>query len=273
VALAVRAEPRSLAAPEKDKREPTSEPRARTYVKRLAETVKLRGREPKRRARGPRLHQARFGLIRQMKQAIVSHLLASEPAHGPAEGIYPRAADSELIERLVRGDQWAKEALYRRYVKVVWSTALHMMGNRADAQDVVQDTFVEAFRDVATLRVHAALRPWLLRISVHQAHRRFRRRKLLRRLGLDHGSDDAALDTLLHPDASPELKSELRSVERALSGASVAERFAWILRHVDGHSLEEIAAASDCSLATVKRRLMRAQALVHATLHEEVAHD
>ena len=242
-------------------------------MKRLAETVKLPGREPKAQARGPRLHEPRFGPFREMKHAIANHRLASEPANAPSEGIQPRAADSELIERLVRGDQWAKEALYRRYVKVVWATALHMMGNRADAQDVVQDTFVEAFRDVATLRAHAALRPWLLRISVHQAHRRFRRRKLLRRLGLDHSIDDAALDTLLHQDASPELKSELRTVERALADASVAERFAWVLRYVDGHSLDEIAAASDCSLATVKRRLMRAQALVHAALHEEVAHD
>lgn len=242
-------------------------------MKRLSETVKLPGREPKVRARGPRLREPRFEPFRQMKHAIANHRSALEPTRASSEGIHPRAADSELIERLVRGDQWAKEALYRRYVKVVWGTALHMMGNRADAQDVVQDTFVEAFRDVATLRAHAALRPWLLRISVHQAHRRFRRRKLLRRLGLDRSNDDASLDTLLHQDASPELKSELRSVERALRQATVAERFAWILRYVDGHSLEEIAAASDCSLATVKRRLARSQALVHAVLAEEVAYD
>lgn len=192
-------------------------------------------------------------------------------AEGPVpswDGIQPRASDGELIERLARGDQWAKEALYRRYVKLVWSTALHMMGNRADAQDVVQDTFIEAFRDVGALRAHAALQPWLLRISVHQAHRRFRRRRLLRRLGLDRSIDDAPLESLLAPGASPDLRSELRAVERALDIATAAERFAWILRYVDGHSLEEVAAASACSLATAKRRLARAQALVHATLKE-----
>jgi len=208
-----------------------------------------------------------------MKRALANRPLALEPAPRSAEGIQPRAADGELIERLLRGDQWAKEALYRRYVTVVWTTALHMLGNRSDAQDVVQDTFVEAFRDVGRLREHAALRPWLLRISVHQAHRRFRRRRLLRRLGLDRSVDDASLDALLHPGASPELRSELRSIERALSEASVAERFAWVLRYVDGHSLDEVAAASDCSLATVKRRLSRSQALVQAALGEELPHD
>jgi RNA polymerase sigma-70 factor, ECF subfamily len=242
-------------------------------VKRLAETVKVHEPEPKSPARGPLPRRQRSRRVHVMKRALANRPLALEPAARSAEGIQPRAADGELIERLLRGDQWAKEALYRRYVNVVWSTALHMMGNRSDAQDVVQDTFVEAFRDVAGLREHAALRPWLLRISVHQAHRRFRRRRLLRRLGLDRSVDDASLDALLHPGASPELRSELRSVERALREASVAERFAWILRHVDGHSLDEVAAASDCSLATVKRRLSRSQALVQAVLGQELAHD
>ena len=208
-----------------------------------------------------------------MKLAIVSQRSAVEPMPQPPERIHPRAGDDELIERLGRGDQWAKEALYRRYVKLVWCTALRMVGNRADAQDVVQDTFVEAFRDVTALRAHAALRPWLLRITVHQAHRRFRRRKLLRRLGLDRSLDDAPLDTLLNADASPELRSELRTVERALHDASAVERFAWVLRYVEGHSLEEVAAATDCSLATAKRRLSRSQALVRAALGQEVAGD
>jgi RNA polymerase sigma-70 factor, ECF subfamily len=208
-----------------------------------------------------------------MTPAPAQYRPARESAGPAADGILPRAADAELIERLVRGDQWAKEALYRRYVKVVWRTALHLLGNRADAQDVVQDTFVEAFRDVATLRAHAALRPWLLRISVHQAHRRFRRRKLLRRLGLDRSIDDAPLDTLLHEDASPELRSQLRAVERALRDVTPSERLAWILRYVDGHSLEEAADASGCSLATVKRRLARPQALVQAALAAEVEND
>jgi RNA polymerase sigma-70 factor, ECF subfamily len=205
-----------------------------------------------------------------MKPALRS-LPTAEPVV-PAERIEPRASDQELVERLARGDQWAKEALYRRYVKVVWTTALHMVGNRADAQDVVQDTFVEALRDLPALRQHAALRPWLLRISVHQAHRRFRRRKLFRRLGLDRSIDDAPLEELLHPGATAEQQLELRSVDRALQGASVDERFAWILRYVEGHSLEEVAEACGCSLATAKRRLAGAQTRVKAMLGEDACH-
>jgi RNA polymerase sigma-70 factor (ECF subfamily) len=205
-----------------------------------------------------------------MNPAAARHRNASEPASS-GERIEPRASDTELVERLARGDQWAKEALYRRYVKLVWMTALHMVGNRSDAQDVVQDTFVEALRDLPALRKHGALRPWILRICVHQAHRRFRRRKLLRRLGLDRQGDDAPLETLLHEGATAEQQLELRAVDRALRGASSGERFAWILRYVDGHTLEEVADVCGCSLATAKRRLSQAQALVREAFADEGA--
>jgi RNA polymerase sigma-70 factor, ECF subfamily len=207
-----------------------------------------------------------------MKPAAASHHHLPELA-ASAERIEPRAPDTELVDRLARGDRWAKEALYRRYVKLVWTTALHLVGNRTDAQDVVQDTFVEALRDVPALRRHTALRPWLLRICVHQAHRRFRRRKLLRRLGLDRSIDDASLETLLHGGATAEQQLELRAVDRALHSASSGERLAWILRYVDGHTLEEVADVCGCSLATAKRRLSEAQAHVRRAFDEAEASD
>jgi len=183
-----------------------------------------------------------------------------------AECIEPKVLDRELIERLASGDHWAKEALYRRYVKLVWSTALRLTRNASDAEDIVQDTFVEALRDLRQLRELDALRPWLLRIAVHQAHRRFRRRALLRRLGLDRSVDDAPLASLVHPGASPELCSELVKIEGALAAASPEERFAWLLRHVEGYTLEEVGSACGCSLATVKRRVASATARVRAQL-------
>jgi RNA polymerase sigma-70 factor (ECF subfamily) len=186
-----------------------------------------------------------------------------------ATQIESRLSDEELVTRLIEGDHWAKEALFRRYVSSVWSLAMRLVGSRADADDIVQDTFVEALRDVAALRSLQALRPWLLRIAVHQAQRRFRRRKLLRRLGFGSTEDEPALAALVDPAASPELCAELSRLERALQGVSVAERFTWILRHVEGHTLEEVAALSDCSLATAKRRLQRVNGFVLSALGRE----
>jgi RNA polymerase sigma-70 factor (ECF subfamily) len=198
-------------------------------------------------------------------------LLAEFERSGPAPvsrapRIESPLSDEELVGRLVEGDRWAKEALYRRYVRMVWSTALRLSGSRAEADDIVQDTFVEALRDVSALRSVEALRPWLLRITVHQAQRRFRRRSLLRRLGFGSGDDEASLAALVDPKASAELRAELSRVDRALASVSVAERFTWILRHVEGHTLEEAAALSDCSLATAKRRLQRVNGAVTSAL-------
>ena len=73
---------------------------------------------------------------------------------------------------------------------------------------------------------------------------------------------------VVHRGASPAQVSELRAVDRALTKAAPAERFAWVLRYVEGCSLEEVAASCECSLATAKRRLSRAQEVVQRTLGE-----
>lgn len=173
------------------------------------------------------------------------------------QSIIPSISDEDLAGRLMAGEPWAREAFYRRYVKAVWCTALRLVGDRADADDVVQDTFVEALRDVSKLREPSRMRAWLLQITVHQAHRRFRKRKLLRRLGLERTQDDGLLETLAKPGASTETRAELACIDRVLGRVSATQRFAWMLRHVEGLSLEEVAEACDCSLATAKRRIAR----------------
>ena len=146
--------------------------------------------------------------------------------------------------------------------------AYRIVGSVPDAEDVVQDTFTEAFRDLTRLRKLDSLRPWLLQIVVHQAHRRFRRRSILRRLGLYEKTDDAMLASLVDPSAPPETHLELARVDRALQHLSSVERFAWVLRYVEGYSLEEAAAACECSLATIKRRIAKANECVERHLQD-----
>jgi RNA polymerase sigma-70 factor (ECF subfamily) len=186
-------------------------------------------------------------------------LLPKRRAEPRRQRIDPALSDAELIARIAQGDQWAKEALYRRHVRYVWGTAVRLLGRVSEAEDVVQDTFAEALRDWAKLRDRNATRQWLVRIAVHQAHRRFRRRKLLRALGLDRTPPERTFAALVYRGASPETQAELRMVGEALDTLGIRERFAWSLRYVEGYSLEEVAAACDCSLATAKRRIVSAQ--------------
>jgi RNA polymerase sigma-70 factor (ECF subfamily) len=168
-------------------------------------------------------------------------------------------SDGDLVAAAVAGKRWAEELLYRRHVHAVSQTVATLLGRMSDCEDVVQDTFLEALGALPSLREPSALRGWLLRIAVHKCHRRFRKRKLLRALGLDRGADDATLARLASPALSVEHRTELARIDVALSALAERERSAWILRHVHGHELTEVAALSGVSLATAKRLLGRAQ--------------
>lgn len=170
--------------------------------------------------------------------------------------------DAELVERLGNGDAWAKEALYRKYFTTVWGLVLRLLRNRIDTEDTVQDVFAIAFSEFRDLRDPAAVRPWLLQIAVHQVHRRFRRRKLLRLLGLDRGVDDVVLESLVHPNTPADVRAEIGKLDLVVQKLPEVQRIAWSLRFVEGCSLEEVATACQCSLATVKRRLRDAEDVV-----------
>jgi RNA polymerase sigma-70 factor (ECF subfamily) len=105
-----------------------------------------------------------------------------------------------------------------------------------------------------------------MRIAVRQVHRRFRRRRLLARLGLDRGADDARLEQIAAPTLEPELRLDLARLDDALLTLPAELRLAWMLRHVEGCELTELAEQCGCSLSTVKRRLTRAERQLQAQL-------
>jgi RNA polymerase sigma-70 factor, ECF subfamily len=183
--------------------------------------------------------------------------------------VLPAPSDAELVARARGGEAWAREAIYRRHAGTVASVLVRLLGRREEAEDAVQDTFLTAFEELARLRDSGALRPWLVRIAIRQAHRRFRRRRLLRLLGLDRARDDASLESLAAPGTSPEERAELALLDRALQRLPAAPRVAWVLRHVEGYDLEGVAEATGCSLATAKRRIAAAQARVSVHLETE----
>jgi RNA polymerase sigma-70 factor, ECF subfamily len=172
----------------------------------------------------------------------------------------------ELATRISRGDLWAEEAFYRRHVAGVSVVVRRLLGNSLDAEDVVQDAFVTAFEIWGQLRDPEQAGRWLLTIAIRKVHRRFRKRRLLRLLGLDHTTDDATLETLGKPDATGEARAELALLDRSLARASAAERVAWMLRYVEGMGLDEIAELCDCSRATTKRRIAAANERVRVHL-------
>jgi RNA polymerase sigma-70 factor, ECF subfamily len=174
--------------------------------------------------------------------------------------------DAELVERARAGDRWAVEALYRRYVRLVAGVARRLLRDASDTEDVVQETFLHAFDKLAQLEEPAAVRGWLARIAVSRAHRRFRWRRVTQIFGRREQAETLADQA--HPGATPEQRMELEWLDRALSDLPLKLRTPWLLRHIEGHSMEETAVACGCSLATVKRRIAAAEERVQRHIEE-----
>lgn len=164
------------------------------------------------------------------------------------------------------GERAAEEAIYRRHVAYVAGMVLRLMADPTEAEDVVQDTFTLALEQLPRLRDGSSLRAWLAQIAVSQMNRRFRRRRLMRLLGLQ-GDVVVAFDAIASRDAPPDVTSELAALGRAVGALPPNDRIAWSLRHIEGATLPEVAAACACSLATAKRRIAAADARVRAAVH------
>ncbi len=171
--------------------------------------------------------------------------------------------DAELVARAGNGDRWAEEMIYRRHVGMVASTARRLLRDPSEVADVVQETFLIGFEKLSTLAEPAALRGWLARIALSRVHRRWRWRRV--KLWGTTGEDEALLDVAA-PGLSPADRAELAMIDDRLRALPSKLRTPWVLRHVVGYSLDEVATACDCSLASVKRHLTRAEAEIATAL-------
>ncbi|HXS19072.1 MAG TPA: RNA polymerase sigma factor [Polyangiaceae bacterium] len=182
-------------------------------------------------------------------------------------------SDAELVHLVQSGQRHPFQELYNRHVDRVLLRAGRLLRSKYEAQDVVQDAFLEALRDLSKLREPQRFGAWLDRIVMHQVHRRFRKRRALSMLGLSSilgqrtGSlqtqeQPTSLDQFAHVSVSPDHLAQLRQLDVLLRQVSDSERSAWMLRRLDELALAEIAVQCDCSLATAKRRIAKVDQLL-----------
>jgi len=167
--------------------------------------------------------------------------------------------DAALVVAARAGERWAQEALFQRHARLVIALSQRLLPHSADADDLVQDAFVYAFHRLDSLQNPQAFAAWIASIVVRTASKRLRRQRLLTRLGLQR-NEPIDLDSVIAPSAPPEIVSELKAVYALLDRLPTEQRIALVLRRVEGMELAEIATAMKLSLATVKRRLVLAEA-------------
>jgi RNA polymerase sigma-70 factor (ECF subfamily) len=170
--------------------------------------------------------------------------------------------DYALIAAIRRGDAAAATALYHQYRGLVERTLVRILGFDNELADAVQETFIRALGSTRLLRDPQALPSWLIRISVCTASdlmRRRKRRRWLQFFAEPQDLVDRSNDLVFEAEPDLEMRQALQAAQAILAGLPTDERIAFSLRRLDGMELKDVAHACGCSLATIKRRLVRAE--------------
>ncbi len=212
--------------------------------------------------------------------------IVSRPASPPVDRAARAAAsaadaahDAELVRRFLGGDESAFVEIMTRYRDKIFTVALSLIRNHADAEEIAQDTFVRAHRGLVRFRGDSSLATWLHRITVNLARNRywyfFRRRR----------QDTLSLDGALNADSAATFADLIASSEVDPAHEAVTNEFATLvaacmekleashreiltLRNVLHRSYDEIAQALGINVGTVKSRIARARQNLRAQLAE-----
>jgi RNA polymerase sigma-70 factor (ECF subfamily) len=172
--------------------------------------------------------------------------------------------DAEAAEKARLGNQQAFRVLVERHSRAVFRLAYRMTGNEHDAEDMVQESFLRAYKQLHNFDGRAAFGTWLHRICVNVSLDLIRARKSRREIqnNADDEQTTSWLEQVAAPGPSPERLRQSSQVaellEPALARLSESERAAFILRHYEGSSIEEIARALGVQTSAAKHSVFRA---------------
>jgi RNA polymerase sigma-70 factor (ECF subfamily) len=173
--------------------------------------------------------------------------------------------DEDLVRRAMGGDRQAFDDLYRRHVDVVWRRLGRLIGADPDREDLVQQIFLEVFRGLDRFRGEATFATFLHRVMLNQAFDHLRRRGKR-----PQATSPEVLADLCDEGASPEAaavqRQRLAVTSALLDRLKPKKRIAFVLRVVEGLSLEEIGALVDASPAAVAQRVRHAQLEIEALM-------
>jgi len=170
------------------------------------------------------------------------------------------ASDAVLVAAARDGDLGAFESLVRRHQAAVYRVALRMLGSEADAEDVAQETFVQAWRSLARFRGHSAFGTWLYRIVTNRALNTLAARR--ETASLDHD----AIGALDDPNETLERRERLRAVTEGLLMLASEQRALLVLRELEGMTYAQIAEVLAIPPSAVKGRMHRARLALVTTV-------
>lgn len=183
-------------------------------------------------------------------------------------GLRPHVTnEAQLIEMALQGDSAAFGSLVRRYQDRLFTSMVHLVGQREEAEDIVQDAFVQALLKLSSFRQSSSFYTWLYRIAFNAAVNR--RRRTRGEVPLDQTPGNYPAEPADPNDQPAEriLRSErVQQIQSALKSLSEEFRAVLVLREIEGFDYDTIARVLDVSVGTVRSRLHRARALMREQL-------
>lgn len=181
--------------------------------------------------------------------------------------------DLALVRRVQQGDKRAFDRLVVKYQARVLHLVLRLVKDPDEAADVVQETFIRAYKALAAFRGDSAFYTWLYRIAVNTAKNQLlgaQRRPLIESLESEEEGEQRDVPDRLRDYATPEqilLKEQvLHTIQQTLESLPVELKTALLLREIEAMSYEEIAQAMNCPVGTVRSRIFRAREAIDQQL-------
>ncbi|CAG0909349.1 unnamed protein product [Cyprideis torosa] len=201
-----------------------------------------------------------------LKNNQKGYLVKTGPKASAAE------ADAELVKRVQAGDKSAFDLLVRKYQNKIINLIGRYISDHALAMDVAQETFIKAYRGLKNFRGDSAFYTWLYRIAINAAKNQLvSSNRHAPAIGVDVSDAEQFTDaTWLRHEDSPErmlLSDEIQHhIIDTIENLPEDLRLAITLREIEGMSYEEIAAAMECPIGTVRSRIFRARERIDAIL-------
>jgi RNA polymerase sigma-70 factor (ECF subfamily) len=180
----------------------------------------------------------------------------------------PQDSDYELAQQAARGDMRAFEQLYERHNRRVYSLCLRMTGNTSEAEDLMQEVFIQLFRKIGSFRGESAFTTWLHRLTVNQVLMHFRKRGVR----LEQTTEDGETPVQIvmgteNPNAMPIV--DRIALDKAIEQLPPGYRTVFVLHDIEGHEHEEIARMLGCSVGTSKSQLHKARMRLRELLRQQ----
>jgi RNA polymerase sigma-70 factor (ECF subfamily) len=175
--------------------------------------------------------------------------------------------DAELVVRTRAGDPDAFGTLVSRYYDACWRFAYHMLGERADAEDVVQDSFLRAYLAIGRYDERDQFRGWLFRILTNQCHNALTSRGRRTRRFVQ---DEIALESAPAPPLGLATGVEDAALVQALSQLDPLQREALLLKYAEGLEYGEMSAMTGAGESALKMRVKRGSERLRALLGRSI---